>query len=337
MKVIEVRNHFGLDPFTMVERPKPTAGPGQVVVKVRATSLNYRDLLVATGAYDPKLKLPYVPLSDCAGQVVEVGTGATRLRIGDRVANLFMPKWVEGDLTPEKSQSSLGASNDGVLAEFVGLAEEAWVKIPEHLSFEQGATLPCAAVTAWNALMTPGDLKPGDNVLVQGTGGVSLYALQFAKLAGARVIVTSSSDEKLDRARKLGASEGINYKATPEWDKPVRQMTGGCGVDHIVEVGGAGTLPLSFKAVRTSGRISLIGVLTGGAGEVNPVPVLMKGLTVRGIYVGSRAMFEAMNRAITLHRLEPVVDRVFPFDQARDALAYLKSGAHFGKVVIRLS
>jgi NADPH:quinone reductase-like Zn-dependent oxidoreductase len=303
---------------------------------VRATSLNFRDLLVATGAYDPKLKFPFIPLSDGAGVIAAVGPGVTRLKVGDRVANLFMPKWVEGDLTPANSQSALGAGNDGMLAEFVVLPEGGVVPIPEHLSFEQAATLPCAAVTAWNALMTPGNLHPGDTVLVQGTGGVSLFALQFARLAGARVILTSSSDEKIERARKLGASDGINYRTSPDWEVRVRELTKGRGVDHIIEVGGAGTLPRSFKAVRTGGLISLIGVLAGGAGQVNPIPVVMKAITLRGVLVGSGAMFEAMNRAISLHRVEPVVDRVFPFEQIREALAYLQSGAHFGKVVLRV-
>jgi NADPH:quinone reductase-like Zn-dependent oxidoreductase len=336
MKVIEVQGKFGLDSLTVTERPQPIPGPGQVLVKVHAASLNFRDLLLITGAYDPKLKLPFVPLSDGAGEIAAVGASVTHAKVGDRVANLFMPKWVEGDLTPAKAASALGASNDGMLAEYVVLPEDGAVPIPDHLSFEQAATLPCAAVTAWNALMTPGNIRPGDSVLLQGTGGVSLFALQFARLGGARVILTSSSDEKLERAHKLGASDGINYRTTPDWEVPVRDLTGGRGVDHVIEVGGAGTLPKSFKAVRTGGLISLIGILTGGAGQVNPLPLLMKGITLRGVFVGSGAMFEAMNRAIVLHHLEPVVDRVFSFEQIRDALAYLQSGAHFGKIVLRV-
>jgi NADPH:quinone reductase-like Zn-dependent oxidoreductase len=231
----------------------------------------------------------------------------------------------------------LGAANNGMLAEYVVLSEDAWVKFPDHLTFEQAATLPCAAVTACNALMTRDPVKPADTVLVQGTGGVSLFALQFARLAGARVIVTSSSDDKLARARQLGASDGVNYRTTPDWEVPVRAMTGGRGVDHVVEVGGAGTLPKSLKAVRTGGVISLIGILTGGAGTFNPLPLLMKAVMLRGIFVGSGAMFEAMNRAISQHRLEPVVDRVFAFEDIRAALSHLKSGTHFGKIVIRIS
>jgi NADPH:quinone reductase-like Zn-dependent oxidoreductase len=337
MKVIELQGKFGLDSLTLAERPQPEPGPGQVLVRVRVTSLNFRDLLVATGSYDPKLKFPFIPLSDGAGEIAAIGQGVTRFKVGDRVANLFMPRWVEGDLTPAKAQSALGAANDGMLAEFVVLPQDGVVAIPEHLSFEQAATLPCAAVTAWNALMTPGNLKPGDTILVQGTGGVSLFALQFAHIAGARVIVTSSRAEKLERARKLGASDGINYRTTPDWEVPARELTAGQGVDHIIEVGGAGTLPKSFKAVRTGGRISLIGVLTGGAGQVNPLPVLMKAVTLQGVYVGSGAMFTAMNQAITQHHLEPIVDRVFPFEQIREALAYLQSGAHCGKIVVRVA
>jgi NADPH:quinone reductase-like Zn-dependent oxidoreductase len=334
MKAIEL-THFNLDSFRVVDKTLPPLAAGSIRVRMRAASLNYRDLLVATGVYDPRIKLPTVPLSDGAGEVAEVSAGVTRFKVGDRVANLFMPGWLEGEITPEKSLSALGAHEKGVLAEYVDLPEQAWVPIPEHLSFEQAATLPCAAVTAWNALVG-GNIKAGDSVLLQGTGGVSLFALQFAKVSGARIIIMSSSDEKLARTLKMGAAEGINYRTTPDWDKRVRELTDGRGVDHIVEVGGAGTLPRSFKAVRAGGLISLIGVLTGG-GEVNPTPLLMKSITMRGIYVGSRAMMEAMNRAIGLHKIEPVIDRVFEFGQIGEALGYLKSGAHFGKVVMRIS
>jgi NADPH:quinone reductase-like Zn-dependent oxidoreductase len=222
-----------------------------------------------------------------------------------------------------------------MLAERVVLPEGGVVRVPDHLSAEEAATLPCAALTAWHSLMEAGDLKAGETVLIQGTGGVSLFALQFARMAGARVIATSSSDAKLARVREMGASDGINYKTTPDWDVATRNLTEGKGVDHVVEVGGAGTLPRSFKAVKVGGRIYLIGVLTGG-GEVDPRPLLMKNIRLQGIYVGSRAMFEAMNRAIALHKLKPVIDRVFPFEQAPDAYRHLESGAHFGKVVIKI-
>jgi NADPH:quinone reductase-like Zn-dependent oxidoreductase len=265
--------------------------------------------------------------------VIAVGQGVTRFKAGERVVASFMPGWVEGEPDEDKARSALGGGGDGLLAELAVLPEHGLLSVPSHLSIEEAATLPCAAVTAWNALVESGGMKPGDSVLVQGTGGVSLFALQFAHLGGARVIVTSKSDEKLQRALDMGASHGINYRTTPDWDKRVRELTAGKGVDMIVEVGGAGTLPASLKAVRLGGYIALIGVLTGG-GDINPVPILMKNVRVQGIFVGSRKMFEAMNRAIETASLHPVVDRVFPFDQIKDALKYMESGAHFGKVVV---
>jgi NADPH:quinone reductase-like Zn-dependent oxidoreductase len=320
----------------LVERPEPTAGPGQVVLKMRAWSLNFRDLMIAKGQYNPKLRMPAVPLSDGVGEVVQIGPGVSRVKVGDRVAGAFMPKWIAGAITDAAGRSALGGGGpDGMLAEKVVINEEGVVHVPEHLSDTEGATLPCAAVTAWHALLGEGSLKAGDTVLVQGTGGVSIFALQLAVINGARVIVTSSSDEKLARALKLGASDGINYKTTPKWDERVRELTGGAGVDYIVEVGGAGTLTQSMKAIKGGGQISLIGVLTGGAGQVNPLPILMRNIRVQGIFVGSREMFEAMNRAISLHKLRPVVDRVFPFKEAVEAFRYMETAAHFGKVAIQ--
>jgi NADPH:quinone reductase-like Zn-dependent oxidoreductase len=315
--------------------PDPHPGHGEVLVQIRAAALNYRDLLVCRGHYSRNLRLPLIPLSDGAGLVAEVGPGVTRVKPGDRVAATFMSGWLDGGPSEEKARTALGGAVDGVLAEARVFHQEALVPVPDHLSYEEASTLPCAAVTAWHALMVGRGLNPGDTVLVQGTGGVSLFALQFARLAGARVIATSSKDDKLDRVLKLGASDGINYKTTPDWDTAVRALTGGIGVDHVVEVGGAGTLGKSLKAVRMGGRISLIGVLSG-AGDVNFVPILMRNIAVQGVFVGSRAMFEAMNRAIALHHLRPVVDRVFEFDQVPAALQYLATGAHFGKVVIRV-
>jgi NADPH:quinone reductase-like Zn-dependent oxidoreductase len=256
------------------------------------------------------------------------------VRVGDRVAGCFMPAWIDGEPTEAKAKSALGAGGTGMLAEYVVLPAEGVVRSPDHLSDEEAATLPCAAVTAWHALVTEGGVKAGDVVLTQGTGGVSVFAVQFARLLGARVIATSSSDTKLARVLPLGASDGINYKTTPEWGGRARELTGS-GVDHVVEVGGAGTMPESMRAVRMGGRISLIGVLTG-AGQFNPTPVLMKNLRLQGIFVGSREMFEAMNRAIALHKLRPVVDRVFPMNEVRAALHYMESGSHFGKVVIQV-
>jgi NADPH:quinone reductase-like Zn-dependent oxidoreductase len=334
MQAYEIRGGFGIDRLARVQRPRPRPGPGEVLLRVRAVSLNYRDLLVTKGLYNPKMPLPRVPCSDAAGVVEEAGPGVAHVRPGDRVAGLFMPAWVSGDVTEAKAKSALGGGVDGVLAEYVLLPEEGVVAVPVHLTDEEAATLPCAAVTAWHALVTEGGVKAGDVVLTQGTGGVSLFALQFARLLGARVIGTSGSDDKLARARELGLSDGINYRTTPEWGDRARELAGGAGVDHVVEVGGAGTLPQSLRAVRMGGRVSLIGVLSG-VGSFNPLPVLMKNVRVQGIYVGSREMFEAMNRAVALHGLRPVVDRVFPFAEAPDALRYLESGAHFGKIVIR--
>jgi NADPH:quinone reductase-like Zn-dependent oxidoreductase len=335
MKAYEIRDAFGIDVLALSERPDPKPGPGQVVVKVSAVSLNFRDLLVVKGEYSRKLLLPLVPCSDCAGEVVAIGDSVTRVKAGDRVAGIFMQTWIAGELTESKAKSALGAAVNGVLAETVLLHQDGLVHVPPHLSFTEAATLPCAAVTAWHALISEGRLKPGDTVVTLGSGGVSLFALQFAKLAGARVIATSSRDEKLAKLRALGASDGINYATMPDWDKAIRELTGGAGADHVVEVGGASTLPRSMKAVRMGGTISLIGNVAGG-GEVNPVPLLMKNVRLQGIFVGSREMFEAMNAAIATHQIRPVIDRVFPFDQANEAMRYMETGVHFGKVCIQI-
>jgi NADPH:quinone reductase-like Zn-dependent oxidoreductase len=301
---------------------------------MKAWSLNYRDLMLVKGLYNPKLKLPFVPLSDGVGEVIGVGDGVTRLKVGDRVAGCFMQKWINGELNDAAAKSALGGALEGVAAEQVVLDQEGVVKFPEHLTNEEAATLPCAALTAWNALVTQGKLKAGDTVLVQGTGGVSIFALQFAHLLGARVIATSSSNAKLERVKAMGASDGINYKETPNWEETVKEMTGGVGVDHVVEVGGAGTFNQSMKAVRLGGRVSLIGVLAG-KGDVNLTPVLMKGVCVQGIFVGSRTMFEAMNREIAVEQLRPVIDRVFAFSEIQAALKHMEAGAHFGKICLR--
>ena len=324
---------FGLDDLKLAERPEPRAGFGQVVVKVRAVSLNYRDLMVVKGHYNPKLKMPMVPCSDAAGEVIATGEGVTRVKIGDRVCGIFMQGWLAGDVNEGVARTALGGAIDGVLAESVVFSQEGVVPIPGHLSFEEAATLPCAAVTAWHALVTRGQIKAGDTVLTLGTGGVSTFALQFATASGARVIATSSSDEKLAKAKSMGAWEGINYKTTPDWEERVRKLTG-AGVDHVVEVGGAGTMMKSLRAVRMSGTVSAIGALSGGGNEVSPLPILMKSIRLQGIFVGSREMFESMNRAITAHNIRPVIDRVFPFEEAREAMKYVESGAHSGKVVI---
>ncbi|MFQ4146093.1 NAD(P)-dependent alcohol dehydrogenase [Chlorogloeopsis sp. ULAP02] len=335
MKVYELQSNAGIDALKLVERAEPKPQVGQVLIRVQATSLNYRDLMVAEGSYGSGLKYPLIPMSDGAGEVVAVGEGVTRVKVGDRVAGIFFQEWIYGQLNRQKMKSDLGAGIDGMLVEYVVLHQDGLVILPEHLSYEEGATLPCAAVTAWHALVTKGNIKAGENVLLLGTGGVSIFALQFAKIHGARVIITSSSDEKLARAKELGADETINYKVNPDWEKKVYELSDRTGVDHVVEVGGAGTLPKSLQAVRIAGRISLIGVLSGIGAEVDPLPILFKSLTVQGIYVGSREMFEAMNQIIAQHQIKPVIDRVFSFADAQEAYRYLQSGSHFGKVVIK--
>jgi NADPH:quinone reductase-like Zn-dependent oxidoreductase len=334
MKVYEYQK-FGLENLALVERDEPRAAAYEVVVKFRAASLNYRDLMFAKGLYNPNSRLPAVPCSDGAGEVVEVGDSVTRWKVGDRVCPIFTQGWLEGRRSSQKDRTALGAGDlDGVLREYGAFHENGLVRIPDHLSFEEAATLPCAAVTAWNALIDTGKLKAGETVLTLGTGGVSIFAVQFAKMHGARVIATSSSDEKLARVRKLGADETINYKKTPDWDKEVSRLTGGAGVDHVVEVGGAGTLAKSVNSARTEGIVYVIGVLASGGG-LDHVRVLMKGIRLQGIMVGSRQMFEEMNRAIVANGLKPVIDRTFPFEEAREALKYMESGSHFGKIVLK--
>jgi NADPH:quinone reductase-like Zn-dependent oxidoreductase len=326
---------FGLENLKIVELPEPEPAAGQALVRVRACSLNYRDLAVMRGAYGGSVRPPLIPLSDGAGEVVATGPGVTRVKVGDKVAAAFMQDWLEGPPDDIKSNSALGGSIDGMMAEKVCLNAEGLVHYPAHLSFEEAAALPCAAVTAWHALFRSGSLRPGESVLLQGSGGVSIFALQFAKMAGARVIATSSSEAKMQRLQAMGADAVINYKTTPEWDKPVRQLTNGLGVDHVVEVGGAGTLPLSSKAVKRGGHIALIGVLAGRA-DFDPRLMMLKGVRLQGLFVGSREMFEEMNRAIALSGMRPVIDRVFEFDELPAALGHLESGTHFGKICLRI-
>jgi NADPH:quinone reductase-like Zn-dependent oxidoreductase len=337
MKVYELQSKAGIDALKLVERPEPRPESGQVLVRVKATSLNYRDLIVAEGSYGSGQKYPLIPMSDGAGEVVAVGEGVTRVKVGDRVAGIFFQAWIDGQLNREKMKSDLGGGIDGMLAEYVVLHQDGLAILPEYLSYEEGATLPCAAVTAWHALVTKGNIGAGETILLLGTGGVSIFALQFAKIHGARVIITSSSDEKLARTRELGADETINYKINPDWEKKVYELSDRTGADHVVEVGGAGTLPKSLQAVRIAGRVSLIGVLSGRGAQVDPLPIIFKSLTVQGIYVGSRKMFEAMNQTISQQQIKPVIDRVFPFSEAQAAYRYLQSGSHFGKVVIQVS
>jgi NADPH:quinone reductase-like Zn-dependent oxidoreductase len=336
VRAVEIRNSFGLDNLALVDRPDPRPGPGQALVRLRAASLNYRDLLTVEGKYNPKQKLPLIPCSDGAGEVVEIGDGVTRVQPGDRMCVNFAQRWISGVPTREKLRSTLGGPLDGTLAELAVFDQEGLVRIPDHLSNEEAATLPCAALTAWTALVAEGGITAADTVLVQGTGGVSLFALQLARLLGARVIVTSSRDDKLARAREMGAAEGINYKETPEWGVRAKELTGGAGVDHVVEVGGAGTLQQSLRAVRFGGTISLIGNLAGTKTELLLTQVFMQNIRLNGILVGHRESFEAMNRAIAFHRLHPVIDQIFPLEEARAAFDHMAAGDHFGKIVIRI-
>jgi NADPH:quinone reductase-like Zn-dependent oxidoreductase len=326
---------FGFEGLQFVDHPPPEPGPGQVLVRMRAFSLNYRDLMVIRGEYNPRLKMPLTVLSDGCGEVVACGAGVSRVKEGDRVAASFMQGWIDGNIDDAKARTALGAAIQGVAAEYCLFPEHGVVRAPEYMSDTEVATLPCTGVTAWNALFETGSLRPGDTVLTLGTGGVSMFALQFARMGGARVIVTSGSEEKMALARELGAHEVVNYTTSPEWEKVVREHTGGVGVEHVIEVGGAGTLPRSLKAVRTGGTISLIGALAEGA-DVNPIPILMRHLRVNGIFVGSRAMFENMLRAITVRQLRPVIDRVFGFDELHEALRYMASAKHVGKICVQV-
>jgi NADPH:quinone reductase-like Zn-dependent oxidoreductase len=336
VRAYELPKRTGIDDLTLVERAMPKPGTRKVLVRVAACSLNFRDLAIVLGTYRAPVREKVIPLSDGAGEVVETGPGVTHVRKGDRVAGSFFPRWTGGPIRPEKVRFALGGSVDGMLAEYVLLEDDALLKLPDHLSFEEGATLPCAALTAWQALTVHGRLLPGDVVLMQGTGGVSIFALQFAKQIGAVTIITSSSDEKLARAKALGADHTINYRSTPDWDKAALDITGDYGVDHVVEVGGAHTLERSLRAVRIGGAVSVIGVLTG-AGEINPTLILGRRASVQGMSVGSVEMFETMNRAIAAAKLRPVIDRVFAFEEAREAFRYLESAKHFGKIVIRVA
>ncbi len=336
VKAYEIRE-FGIEELNLVEHDIPQPAGGEVQIRLHAVSLNYRDYMVVSGTYNPKMKLPAVPFSDGAGAVTAVGEDVTKWKIGDRVTPIFAQRWFDGDSSEEKRRSSLGggAQWQGVLREYATFHEDGLVAIPEHLSFEEAATLPCAALTAWNALIVSGKVRPGETVLTLGTGGVSVFAAQFAKLAGATVIATSGSDEKIERLVELGADETINYRKTEKWEKAVLELTDGVGVDHVVEVGGAGTLGKSITSVRIGGHIAMIGALTGAAG-FDPISVFMKAIRLQGIFTGSRSMFESMNRAISVNKLRPVIDRTFEFDEVRGAFRYMESASHFGKIVVRI-
>ena len=315
--------------------PVRAPAANEVIVRVRATSLNRRDIMIMRGFYPVGPRETLVPLSDGAGEVVAVGTAAKRFKVGDRVAAIFFQNWLEGRPTTNTAATAMGGAIDGMLAEYVTLSEEGLVSLPTGMSFEEGATLPCAAVTAWNGLVTRGNMLAGDHVLLQGTGGVSIFGLQFAAAAGAKAIITSSSDSKLERARKLGAVAAINYKSQSEWAPLVRAATGGAGVHHVLEVGGAGTLKQSLDSLAPGGHIAIIGGLAGFGGEISAVALIGRSASVSGIFVGSRRQFEDMNAFITRHAIKPVIDRQFEFRDAEAAFAYMDSGSHFGKIVIQ--
>jgi NADPH:quinone reductase-like Zn-dependent oxidoreductase len=336
MKALVVAGGFGLQNLRFEERPEPEPGPGEVVLGMRAVSLNYRDLLMVRGQYNPRQPLPLVPASDGVGRVVAIGDGVTRVAVGDRVCPIFATGWLAGEPSREKLKTTLGGPLDGTLTELMKLDAESVVKVPDFLSDAEAACLPCAGVTAWSALVTQGGVTAGDTVLALGTGGVSIFGLQIAKALGARLIITSSADDKLARARDLGADEVINYGTTPDWGKAARELTGGRGVDHVLEVGGASTLAHSIKAVRPGGVVSIIGNLGGGSTELNLLPVLMQNLRLQGVIVGHRESFEALVRAVTQAQIRPVVDRVFGFDDFRGALEHMATGGHFGKICVDL-
>jgi NADPH:quinone reductase-like Zn-dependent oxidoreductase len=336
-KATVLRLHaFGLDTLKLEQDDLPTLGPTDVHVRFHAASLNYRDLMVVLGEYNPKMELPRIIGSDAAGEVLAVGPHVTAFQPGDRVASLFFQDWPDGPIQPSTGKSALGGPIDGVFATERILPETGLIRIPDTLTFHEAATLPCAALTAWDALIEKGNLRAGQTVLILGTGGVSLFALQFARAHGAKVILTSSSDEKLQRARTLGADLTINYNSTPNWEEEVFALTNKRGVDHIIEVGGPGTLPRSLKAVTPGGHVYLIGVLAGKGATIDPMPLLAKSAHLDGVYVGSRAMFTRMNAAIEANHIKPVVDEVIPLEKYRDAFDHMRNASHFGKIVLAL-
>jgi NADPH:quinone reductase-like Zn-dependent oxidoreductase len=331
MRAVVLEAAYGIDNLRVIEKPDPTPGRGQIIVDITAATLNYRDLATVTA---PSGRTPFVPCSDGAGVVSAIGEAVTRVKVGDHVAPLFFQGWLAGDPTPQGLGGALGGTLDGVLQQRVLLSEQGVTPVPAGYTDEEAATLPCAALTAWRGLVVEGRVKSGDVVVVQGTGGVSIFALQFAKAAGATVIVTSSSDEKLERAKKLGADYLVNYRSTPDWAKEVRRITGGRGADHVIEVGGAGTFEQSLRAIRLGGKIAVIGILGGFVKELNVAAIFGSNAVIHGVTVGSREHFESMTRAIEAAGIKPVIDKRFSLDQSREAFERMKAGAHLGKIVL---
>lgn len=334
MKAWQIVSDRGIDALELNEAPSRAPGPGEVAVRMRANAINYRDYLTITDPVGRKLPYPRVPNSDGAGEVTAVGPGVTAFKAGDRVASCFFQRWTDGQCSAEAMASALGGALDGVLAEEAILRADGVVPIPEHLSFSEAATLPCAALTAWNAVVETGRTKAGDWVLLLGTGGVSIFALQFAHLMGARTIVTSSSDDKLEKARSLGATATVNYRRHPNWEEAVLEATKGRGVDLAVEVTGAKNLPRTINATRIAGTIALIGAMHGG--QIDPAQFMRRSLRMQGIYVGSRRMFLDMLQAVEAHKLKPVIDRTFRLTQAREAYRHMEGQSHLGKIVIEV-
>lgn len=335
MRAWQIVKGGGVDTLELNDVATPEPGPGEVRIRMRANSINYRDLTTIEDPVSRKLPFPTVPNSDGAGEVIALGAGVTGIALGDRVASCFFSDWEAGPCSAGAMASALGGARQGVLAEEVVLPAHGVIAIPDGLSFEEAATLPCAALTAWHALTQPRPLIAGETVVLLGTGGVSVFAQQFGKLMGARTIVTSSSDDKLQRMKALGASETINYRTTPDWHAEVLRLTNGEGADRIVEVGGPGTLQKSIEAVKVGGIIGLIGILTGIAGQISPTAIMRKSVTLRGIYVGPRQMFAEMNQAISTHQLRPVIDQTFAFEDAKKAYHTMRAAGHFGKLVIK--
>ncbi len=335
MLAFEIHNNSGNWGVSLSQRPDPRLGPREVSVKIDARSLNYRDTLIRKGAYNPSMPLPLIPLSDGVGRIIEVGPGVDRAKIGERVACLFSPNWLDGDPTPSKIFPTLGAETDGTLCEYVVLPESSVISVPEHLTNEEASTLPCAGLTAWNALFSEAPPIPGERILIQGTGDVALFALQFATISGLESIVLSSSDDKLEKVRNMGASKGINYKTTPDWGKAVLELTHGQGVEHVIELGGEKTISQSLLALRTNGRISIIGGLSGFTAEMSLGQIIRKSARIRGLLVGSKILFASMNNAIRKHQLRPVIDSTFSFQDSLQAFDQKDKGNAFGKIVIR--
>jgi NADPH:quinone reductase-like Zn-dependent oxidoreductase len=333
MRAMAIVGRFGLDALKLIERPIPEPRHSEVVIRISAVSLNYRDMDMVLGTYPFAFPLPLVPTSDGVGKVVAVGEGVTRAKVGDRVLGTFHQSWIAGRY--EEDTPQLGGSADGMLTEYVRLDQQGIVHAPSNLTDEEAATLPCAGLTSWHSLVTESRLEAGDTVLIQGTGGVSLFGLQFSAMFGARTIVTSSSDAKLERAKSLGATHTINYVKTPVWHHEVRVLNGGRGVDHVIEVGGPDSFLQSLQAIRIGGQINMVGYIASKHGAINPLEILYHRATVRGIPVGSRESFEAMNRAIEANNMRPVIDKVFPWTDAVAAIRYMREGKHFGKIILK--